>query len=498
MPERTVNQVFDRVVLVNLDRRADRLESVAAQLGHLGIVFERFSAVDGRTPDVEREWRAYAESEPVRLPVGMRPVDDYREFYCDYDGELARIAFIEAKEGRKAIATAGAWGLLASMTAVIERALAEGWQSLLVLEDDVLWHRDTLSLFDHCVAEAPPDWQILQLGAMQLHWGSDWISWHSDHLYRCGGSSIGAHAFGIRRSVMPLLLERCRGRDLPFDIGALHSAKRAFADRCFTAFPNLVIQDAGDSEIGMSRLFFREARKVDNVYRWNLPDYGMGALLAGEAPDPGPAPPVEADRRVGDPAIEQVSPPVGRGRLGALLARATLLPWPRSGAAAKHDTPQPAAKGKPSPARRHLGGQPPLRAHAKRRAKSHAVIAVAIGMERDALVRVLDSLRASRARTDAEPILITDSDETELFRDRDLVFEYLPPRTLHQRFAPDLDWNLYLLRRLAILRRKWQPKRIVTFGPAARELLDAWRASPFEDDSIHQVAGGVRMAPEER
>ena len=69
-----------------------------------------------------------------------------------------------------------------------------------------------------------------------------------------------------------------RARDLPFDIGALHTIKRRHASHCFTMFPNLAIQDAADSDIGSSTMFFREARKIDNIYRWHLPDYGLAAI----------------------------------------------------------------------------------------------------------------------------------------------------------------------------------------------------------------------------
>ena len=52
----------------------------------------------------------------------------------------------------------------------------------------------------------------------------------------------------------------------------------------------------------------------------------------------------------------------------------------------------------------------------------------------------------------------------------------------------DLAVVLYRLRRLALLRRKWQPVRIVAFGAAASTLVREWVASPFEDPSIHAVA----------
>jgi GR25 family glycosyltransferase involved in LPS biosynthesis len=488
MPQRTVNDLFDRVVVLNLDRRPDRMAGVAVQLRRLGIEFERFPAVDGQDPATAAEWQAYVDRPSAELPPDARPVTSWREFYLDYESDLARGAFFEAERGRRAIATPGAFGLLRSMTGIVERALAEGWRSLLMLEDDVLFHKDTRVLFDRCVTQLPADWQILQLGAMQLHWENDWISWHSENLYRCRGSSIGAHAFALCADVLPALLERCRVPDLPFDIGALHTLKRRFSDQCFTMFPNLAIQDATDSEIGMSTLFFREARKVDNIYRWHLPDYGLAAIEAQRpvrlegafAGHPGPT--VETR-----PAMRSESEP-GGGMLQRLKRYASARPWRQAAATEPSFAGRPAAT-KPAPQRR-LGGQPPLRARSNQRPRSRAVIAVVVGLEPDALSRVLDLLSASSTRQDVEPVLLTDCDAFELFRDRGLVFEYLPGPAQRQRFAADLDWDLYLLRRLALIRRKWQPVRIITFGAAAGQLLCSWKGSPFEDESIHQVAGG--------
>ena len=41
-----INDYFDRVIVINLDKRTDRLEKITAELDALGIEFERLSAVD--------------------------------------------------------------------------------------------------------------------------------------------------------------------------------------------------------------------------------------------------------------------------------------------------------------------------------------------------------------------------------------------------------------------------------------------------------------------
>lgn len=114
------------------------------------------------------------------------------------------------------------------------------------------------------------------------------------------------------------------------------------------------------------------------------------------------------------------------------------------------------------------------------------LIAVMTGLEPALLERTLAAVGTSSDHSEGaiESLCLTDCSRFELFRKHNLLFEYLPPVEQRARFASDLDWDLYILRRLARLRRKWNPARIVAFGQVARAQIQAWRASPFEDESI--------------
>lgn len=273
----TINGVFERVVVVNLDRRPDRWNSVADQAARHGIVIERFPAVDGRDPGVEREWREYA-ARPLVPPPDSRPVREPFQFYLDYDNQAARVAYLETRDNQKAIRTAGAWAYLKSMAAILEAAIEQRLESLLVLDDDALFHRETAALFNRAMRQAPADWLILQLGTLQYQWEDWWIKWHSENLYLCRGSSIGSHAVGMRREAMPLLLDHVRRFDLPYDIGALSAVKHAFPERCLTMFPNVVIQSSMGSDIGSSNAQPLELDRPDNRYRWSLDEYGPATV----------------------------------------------------------------------------------------------------------------------------------------------------------------------------------------------------------------------------
>jgi len=123
-------------------------------------------------------------------------------------------------------------------------------------------------------------------------------------------------------------------------------------------------------------------------------------------------------------------------------------------------------------------------------------MAVVTGLEATLLERALAAVGAGadRAEGSVATVCLTDCADFELFRRHRLWFEYLPPRSQQQRFAPDLDWDLYTLRRLARLRRKWDPVRIVAFGPAAQAQIALWRTSPFEDESIKDLIGAPAPA----
>lgn len=269
-----VNDVFDRVLVLNLDRRPDRWREMTAQLQKVGISAERFAAVDGRDPDVLAEYERYAASPPHVVSKELPPIRYSADLYRNYVSQAQRVAYLEAGGKGKAIRSAGAWGYLRSYEAILERALEDQVQSLLVFDDDVLLHNRLPELFAQVMEQIPDDWLILQFGTLQYNWSSSAVQWRTPMLYQTNGTAIGSHAVGMRFEVMPYLLDHVKRMDMPFDIGALSSATRAFADRCFVIYPNLAIQRLTDSEIGTSEFLQSHGRqRALATYRWNIADY---------------------------------------------------------------------------------------------------------------------------------------------------------------------------------------------------------------------------------
>lgn len=131
----------------------------------------------------------------------------------------------------------------------------------------------------------------------------------------------------------------------------------------------------------------------------------------------------------------------------------------------------------------------------KTRPAAKVVMVVVFDLGPAELGTIVEVVDEQSAAAGVVPIFLTDSDDFQPFRSRRVPFEYLPPPSHGARFAPDLDWELYRQRRLALLRRKWQPGRIVAFGPTASAAVAAWRESPFEDPSIAEVIAGGDGSP---
>jgi hypothetical protein len=123
-----LREYFDRVVLLNLKRRPDRLEETNAMLATIGWPFQepqRFDAVDGRAIPIPDNW--------------------------------PRIG------GRE-----GSYGCMLSHRNILQQAIQEGVETLLVIEDDVELKADFPLRVADFLRELPDDWEMIQFGGQNF------------------------------------------------------------------------------------------------------------------------------------------------------------------------------------------------------------------------------------------------------------------------------------------------------------------------------------------
>lgn len=183
-----LNEFFDRVVVINLDRRQDRLKELKKQTKSLGIDFVRYSAVDA-----------------------------------------------------KALGISNIAACANSHRLVLEEAKAAGVQRLLILEDDAEFGHGFDTNFNELVSKLPEDWQMLYLGSntfLPVDVGIEGL--------RKTEGSLTTHAYGVKSELFDTLIAAASDERWPVD---LTYSKVLPKVQAYAAWPSLVTQRAGYSDI---------------------------------------------------------------------------------------------------------------------------------------------------------------------------------------------------------------------------------------------------------
>jgi GR25 family glycosyltransferase involved in LPS biosynthesis len=188
-----VNDFFDKVIVINLDRRTDRMEKLAPQLEKLDIQYKRFSAVDGKKLDIDP------------IVAGLR-----------------------------------------SHLQVMKQIAG---QRVLILEDDALFVEDFNEKFEKVMQTLPEDWDIFYLGALvpkdvglirmvNRHWGIQVLT-------------TGSQAYCINPSRLEYFINKLEDYNSYIDIGLRDFAKGL---KAYITQPNLVVQFPSYSDLRLKEV----------------------------------------------------------------------------------------------------------------------------------------------------------------------------------------------------------------------------------------------------
>jgi GR25 family glycosyltransferase involved in LPS biosynthesis len=188
-----INEYFDKVILINLDRREDRLEKLSTQLNNLGITFERFSAIDGKAE-------------------GIDPI---------VAGRMSHTKVWEENLGKK----------------------------VLILEDDAEFVDNFNEKFAEVIQTLPSDWDVFYLGALVAKTTGKLIQ-VNEHWYK-QVVSTGSHAYCLKPSKMGYFINKLKDYQWYIDIGL---RLEAIDNNCYITQPNLVTQFASYSDLRLKEV----------------------------------------------------------------------------------------------------------------------------------------------------------------------------------------------------------------------------------------------------
>jgi GR25 family glycosyltransferase involved in LPS biosynthesis len=190
-----INDYFDKIFCVNLDRRPDKWELCEKEFAKHGLIVERLPAIEGKT-----------------IP---------------YEGRLP----------------AGAIGNAMSHSRILRIAKELGLQSVLIFEDDVEFDNRLQEKFSLWINEVPNNWDLLYLGGN--HNWVETLPLCSPHLMKLD-NTYATHAYAVKNTLYDLTTQRLETFSTEGDV-IMAEIQKVSNSYCFV--PNLAWQRAGVSDV---------------------------------------------------------------------------------------------------------------------------------------------------------------------------------------------------------------------------------------------------------
>lgn len=217
-----INSFFDKVYLLNLDKRSDRLELSNKRFNFCDIRYERFSATDGNV--IKPIWKSF----------------------CNENSYFSNPNYLACA---------------ISHLSIYEDALTRGYEKILVVEDDNRIHRTANKIFSLSVPNnfSESSWDLLYLGFIPLtddrvHWNYNVFEF-TPPLVKAK-NFWGLYGYGISSSLMKETLA-VYDESFPMELDRYFVTQIQPRNRSFGIVPQIfaaedgISDNSGALEIGM-------------------------------------------------------------------------------------------------------------------------------------------------------------------------------------------------------------------------------------------------------
>jgi GR25 family glycosyltransferase involved in LPS biosynthesis len=224
-----LNNLFEKVYLINLDKRKDRYEKFLKISEKYNFSFERISAFDG----------------PLLLnnnfTYGNKKISFIRnEFYKHEPGNLFGIENYHDRYFK------GQVGCLISHLEILKLAQKNNYNSILVLEDDVAFSDDFEQKVKNLYENFPKEWDMFYLSGSLVKEGEK-FNYYSELI-----STHTTHSYAVNSSAYKILIKLLETNMFIKPVDSCYVSIQE-SIKSFIAMPFLAYQESGFSDIHNSQ-----------------------------------------------------------------------------------------------------------------------------------------------------------------------------------------------------------------------------------------------------
>lgn len=214
------NEVFDCIYCLNLNKRQDRWKNVNKRFIREGLKVKRIEGIDKDVVSVE---------------------------------EFNKIL----KTNKKTVSNIGSYAILKGFRKILNDFKKSNYESILIFEDDVTFHKDFIYLFNLHYNSLPKNWSIWYLGGTQHSiLKSKKINYINDYLYNPINMD-GNFAIAINRNILNELLILINNNEYPLD-SLIKEQLQPTNKNIYTSYPLICGHSMDDYSDNWGRDFTKE------------------------------------------------------------------------------------------------------------------------------------------------------------------------------------------------------------------------------------------------
>ena len=272
-----MNNLVDQIYVINMKKDVERLIQFKQQVGDLF----KYILVKGVDPINDEKYKEKYKKWIKRNKI-LENLNNFNNFnWKYYIQRYTDLNIFKTKEeawehwinfGEKElrscnpnndIVNAGQWGCLYSHINIIKNAIQHNYNSILVLEDDIILTQDIHNKIEKLreFIELHNDWNIIYLGASQHNWTD--ISFGINYYH--AKNTTGTFAVMINKRIFKDLIDHYIKMMKPSD-NYLVDIQKIYYGTIYVLYPNIIICNLDNSNIW----FKRNNSECFNKFRWTI------------------------------------------------------------------------------------------------------------------------------------------------------------------------------------------------------------------------------------